>query len=67
MLSEQPLPPCATDRSAVGACWRIAADMSHCWKNGLGLEFRVDAPRPTCMPDYAVRYSLTCAIRYDYD
>jgi hypothetical protein len=66
-FSERPLPPCAADRSAASARWRIAYDMTHCWRNGLGFEFLVDAPRPTCMPDDAVRYSLTCAVGYDHD
>jgi hypothetical protein len=61
--TEQPLPPCPNDGTVAGACWRVIRDTNKCPANGL--EFVVEGWRPACMPSYAVKYTLTCAVRYD--
>ena len=61
--TEAVIPRCPDSGTAAEPCWKVVHDTNRCPVNGL--EFLVGGARPQCMPSYAVRYSLTCAVRYD--
>jgi hypothetical protein len=60
--TDEILPPCPADGVPPGACWRVSWDANKCPSNEF--RFLVDVQPPACLPDYNIRYLLTCATRY---
>ena len=60
--TEQILPRCLDDGSTPKPCWSVSWNPNRCAPDKF--EFVVEEAPPVCLPSYVVRYSFTCAIRY---
>jgi hypothetical protein len=57
--TENILPTCPAGGSASGSCWRVSWEPKKC--GPVKFQFLVDVPPPACLPDYVIKYTLTCA------
>ena len=61
--TEEILPSCSDNASVPGRCWRTERNPNPCPAGEF--EFLVEPRVLACLPNYSIRFSLTCAVRYD--